>query len=63
VLPFDLLRMQLLRATHAVIAGVIGGVAASASSLKLSFDGMEWKGLRPRQGPYRYVYQFHRELF
>lgn len=51
-----------LTATHAVLAGAIGAAAASTSTLKLSFDGFEWRGLRPRQGPYRYVYQFHREL-
>lgn len=49
--------------SQAVLAGFGGAATATAPALKLSFDGFEWTGLRPRLGPYRYVYQFHNELF
>jgi hypothetical protein len=46
----------------AVLAGISGAVAASTPALKLSGD-FGWRGLKRRLGPYRYVYQFHNELF
>jgi hypothetical protein len=41
---------------------ILAGAAATASALKIAGD-FGWRGLRPRQGPYRYVSQFHDELF
>lgn len=52
-----------LSTSQAVLAGLAGAAAATAPMLEFSFDGFDWRGLRPRQGPYRYVYSFHRELF
>lgn len=52
-----------LTATQIALSAVTGAALATAPALKLSFDGFEWRGLRPRLGPYRYVYQFHHELF
>jgi Family of unknown function (DUF6236) len=40
---------------------ILAGAAATASALKIAGD-FGWRGLRPRQGPYRYVSQFHNEL-
>jgi hypothetical protein len=45
-----------------VLAGISGALAVSAPALKLSGD-FGWRGLKRRLGPYRYVYQFHNELF
>lgn len=52
-----------LTATAEILSTVAGAAIATAPALKLSFDGFDWKGLRPRQGPYRYVYHFHKEVF
>lgn len=52
-----------LPSSQAVLAGFGGAATATAPALKLSFDGFQWRGLRPRLGPYRYVYDFHREIF
>lgn len=52
-----------LPASQAALAGLVGASTATAPALKLSFDGFQWVGLRPRLGPYRYVYHFHDELF
>ncbi|WP_267426386.1 DUF6236 family protein, partial [Methylobacterium sp. GC_Met_2] len=52
-----------LTQSHTALAGLAGAAIATAPAFELTFDGLEWRGLRPRQGPYRYVYEFHRELF
>lgn len=52
-----------LTATQAVLSSVAGAALATSSILELSWKGYEWQGLKPRQGPYRYVYEFHNELF
>lgn len=53
---------QGLPASAAVLAGVGGAIAATAPALKISAD-FGWRGLKSRLGPYRYVYQYHKELF
>jgi len=45
--------------TSSILAGA---ASATAPALKIASD-FGWRGLRPRQGPYRYVSQFHDELF
>lgn len=52
-----------LTETQTALAGLAGAALATAPILELSWKGFEWRGLRPRTGPYRYVYSFHRELF
>lgn len=52
-----------LTATQTALAGVAGAAIATASILELSWKGFEWRGLKNRSSPYRYVYNFHRELF
>lgn len=52
-----------LAASYDLLAGMVGAAIATAPALELSFDGFEWRGLRPRQGPYRYVCEFHKEFF
>lgn len=52
-----------LSMSQSVLAGITGAAIATAPAFELSWDRFEWKGLRPRQGPYKYVYQFHNELF
>jgi hypothetical protein len=49
-----------LGATSAVVAGLTA--AAAAPSVKISGD-FGWQGLKDRVNPYRYVSQFHKELF
>jgi hypothetical protein len=51
-----------LPTTASLLAGLGGAAAATAPALKLGGD-FGWRGLRPTQGPYRYVSQYHRELF
>jgi hypothetical protein len=51
-----------LPASAAILAGIGGAVLATAPALKLAGD-FGWRGLKRRLGPYRYVYQFHNELF
>jgi Family of unknown function (DUF6236) len=51
-----------LPATTSLLAGLGGAAAATAPALKLSGD-FGWRGLRPTQGPYRYVSRYHSELF
>lgn len=51
-----------LAASAAILAGIGGAVAATAPALQLGAD-FGWRGLKRRLGPYRYVYQFHNELF
>ena len=51
-----------LATSAAILAGIGGAVAATAPALKLAGD-FGWRGLKRRLGPYRYVYQFHNELF
>jgi len=46
----------------AALASISGAMLATAPALKLSAD-FGWRGLKKRIGPYRYVYQFHNELF
>lgn len=48
-----------LTASAAILAGAS---AATAPSLRVGAD-FGWRGLKRRLGPYRYVYQFHNELF
>jgi hypothetical protein len=52
-----------MSATGSALTAILGGLTATAPALKLSFDGLKWDRLRQRQGPYRYVYDFHKELF
>jgi Family of unknown function (DUF6236) len=52
-----------LPATTSILAGLVGAASGSASAIKIASDDFGWRGLRPRQGPYRYVSQFHNELF
>lgn len=59
---FGLSTISGLAASAAVLAGIGGAVAATAPALKLGAD-FGWRGLKRRLGPYRYVYQFHNELF
>jgi hypothetical protein len=49
-----------LGATSAVVAGLTG--AAALVSVKITGD-FGWQGLTARDNPYRYVSQFHKELF
>jgi hypothetical protein len=66
--PFSMVRDGLvaflgataLGATSAFIASLTG--AAAAASIKITGD-FGWGGLRDRTNPYRYVSQFHKELF
>lgn len=51
-----------LTTSTAFLAGIGGALAATAPALKLSAD-FGWRGLKRRLGPYRYIYQFHKELF
>jgi len=51
-----------LAETSAAIGAIAGVAAASHSALKISAD-FGWRGLRDRTNPYRYVSQFHNELF
>jgi hypothetical protein len=51
-----------LPATTTLLASLGGAASATAPALKIACD-FGWRGLRPRQGPYRYVSQFHDELF
>ena len=46
-----------------ILSTLLGAASATAPALKISFDGLQWKGLRPRRGPFHYVYQFHHEVF
>jgi len=51
-----------LSASTAILAGIGAAVAAGAPTLILRTE-FGWRGLKKRLGPYRYVYQFHNELF
>ena len=51
-----------LPATTSLLAGLGGAAAATAPALKVAGD-FGWRGLRPTQGPYRYVSEYHNELF
>lgn len=51
-----------LPATAALLAGLGGAAAVTAPALKLAAD-FGWRGLRPTHGPYRYISQYHSELF
>jgi hypothetical protein len=53
----------LLPGTSGLLGTLLGAGYALRSMMKVTFDGFQWKGLRPRLGPYRYVYSFHKELF
>ena len=46
----------------AVLAAIGSALSATIPSFEWSND-LGWTGLRKRLGPYRYVYQFHKELF
>ena len=48
--------------TTSILASLGGAATATAPALKVAGD-FGWRALRPRQGPYRYVSQFHNELF
>jgi hypothetical protein len=48
--------------TTSILTSLGGAAIATAPALKIAPD-FGWRGLRPRQGPYRYVSQFHHELF
>lgn len=52
-----------LTGTQAVLSGIAGAALATAPILELSWKKFEWRGLRPRQGPYRYAYEIHREFY
>ena len=51
-----------LSASAAILSSVGGAAAATAPALKLVAD-FGWRGMKKRLGPYRYVFQFHNELF
>jgi hypothetical protein len=52
-----------LAASAAILAGIgAAAVATAPAALKLTGD-FGWRGLKRRLGPYRYVFQFHNELF
>lgn len=51
-----------LPASTALLASLGGAASATAPALKIAGD-FGWRGLRPRQGPYRYVSQISNELF
>jgi hypothetical protein len=59
---FTAATQQGLPVTTAALAGLAAATAATAPAWKVVPD-FKWRGLRPRSGPYRYVYSFHRELF
>lgn len=54
--------VSVLPASAAYLAAIGGAASVTAPALKLSAD-FGWQGLKRRLGPYRYVYQFHNELF
>jgi len=62
IATYGLTALQGLPTSASVLAGLGGAAAATAPALKLSAD-CGWRGLKPRQGPYRYVSQYHNELF
>ena len=62
IAAFALGAASALPASTAFLAGISGAAAATALALKFSAD-FGWRGLKRRLGPYRYVYQFHNELF
>lgn len=47
----------------AVWGGIGGAVATNFSALKIKHEGIEFRSFRKGQGPWRYVYDFHKELF
>lgn len=51
-----------LNSTTALLAALGASATASGSFLKLSAD-LGWRGLRPRRGPFRYVADYHNEIF
>ena len=51
-----------LTQTNSLLSGILGAGLATAPVLKIAGD-FGWRGLRPRQGPYRYVSDYHREVF
>jgi Family of unknown function (DUF6236) len=51
-----------LSSTTNALAAVSTALVSAASCLKIS-NGFGWKGIKRKMGPYRYVYQFHNELF
>jgi hypothetical protein len=46
--------------TQAALAGL---VPVAASAIKFSFDGVSWRGLKPRRSPFNFVARYHMELF
>jgi hypothetical protein len=68
--PFSVVRDGLLGflgatalgATSTLVASLTGASAAAAASVKITAD-FGWQGLKVRDNPYRYVSQFHKELF
>ncbi|UWU89412.1 DUF6236 family protein [Bradyrhizobium sp. CB1015] len=66
--PLSMLRDGLVAYAGAVALGATSALAAALtgatalSSLKITGD-LGWQGLKARTNPYRYVSQFHRELF
>lgn len=51
-----------LGVTESIIAGLLGASGAAASAIKISGD-FGWSGLKDRKSPYRYISQYHNELF
>jgi hypothetical protein len=54
--------MNDLSVTATALSAVGVFAASGGPTLKLE-SGIQWEGLRRKVGPYRYVYQYHRELF
>jgi hypothetical protein len=48
--------------TSVLLASLTAAGAATVSSVKITGD-FGWQGLKARNSPYRYVSQFHKELF
>ena len=49
--------------TDSILSSIIGAAAVTAPALKIAYDDLKWRGLKPRQGPFRYVARFHNEVF
>jgi len=44
-------------------AALTGLVPAAGSAMKTSFDGVSWRGLKPRRSAFNFVARYHSELF
>lgn len=48
--------------TDSILTGLLGSAVVTSPALKIK-NGLGWKGLRVRPGPYRYVSRYHDEVF